>query len=88
MDRDEPPAEQRIDKWLWFARFYKTRFLAPKAVDGGKVHLNGASTRSAHRVRGGDRISVSAQGIVGEFDIIGLPARGRPRAPSSATGAA
>jgi ribosome-associated heat shock protein Hsp15 len=80
MDRDESPQGQRLDKWLWFARFYKTRSLATRAVNGGKVHLNGASVRSSHGVRPGDRISVSAQGSVGEFDVIGLPARRGPPA--------
>jgi ribosome-associated heat shock protein Hsp15 len=80
MDRDESSQGLRLDKWLWFARFYKTRSLASQAVNGGKVHLNGASVRSSHGVRPGDRISVSAQGSVGEFDIIGLPARRGPPA--------
>jgi len=80
MDRDESPQGLRLDKWLWFARFYKTRSLASQAVNGGKVHLNGSSVRSSHGVRPGDRISVSAQGSVGEFDIIGLPARRGPPA--------
>jgi ribosome-associated heat shock protein Hsp15 len=80
MDRDESSQGLRLDKWLWFARFYKTRSLASQAVNGGKVHLNGASVRSSHGVRPGDRISVSAQGSIGEFDIIGLPARRGPPA--------
>ncbi len=68
----------RLDRWLWFARFYKTRSLATAAIDGGKVHLNGERVKPAHRVVIGDRISVSLQGVVAEFDILGLPARRGP----------
>ena len=48
----------RLDKWLWAARFYKTRNLAKIAVDGGKVHLNGARTKPAKEVASGDRLTV------------------------------
>jgi len=52
-------AEQvRIDKWLWAARFFKTRSLAAEAVDGGKVQLNGARTRPGHIVRVGDELKI------------------------------
>ncbi|HEX9895003.1 MAG TPA: S4 domain-containing protein [Gemmatimonadales bacterium] len=46
----------RIDKWLWAARFYKTRALAALALDGGKVELNGERAKRARAVRPGDRI--------------------------------
>jgi ribosome-associated heat shock protein Hsp15 len=48
----------RVDKWLWAARFFKTRSLAAEAVDGGKVHLNGARTKPAHVVRAGDELTI------------------------------
>ena len=48
----------RIDKWLWAARFFKTRSLAQQAVAGGRVQLNGERTRRAHEVRVGDSIDV------------------------------
>lgn len=44
----------RIDKWLWAARFYKTRALASAAVNGGKVHLNGQRIKAARTVKVGD----------------------------------
>jgi ribosome-associated heat shock protein Hsp15 len=75
---DEGADGHRLDKWLWHARFYKTRSLATAAIDGGKVHLNAERIKPAHRVRIGDRVSLSLQGIVAEFEVLGLPARRGP----------
>jgi ribosome-associated heat shock protein Hsp15 len=48
----------RLDKWLWAARFFKTRSLAQQAVAGGRVQLNGDRTKSAHEVKAGDMVAV------------------------------
>jgi ribosome-associated heat shock protein Hsp15 len=48
----------RIDKWLWAARFFKTRSMATKAVSGGHVHLNGARVKAAHSVSVGDELRI------------------------------
>ena len=53
---DETAGGVRIDKWLWAARFYKTRSLAADAVTSGKVELNGERTKPAKSVKGGDMI--------------------------------
>jgi ribosome-associated heat shock protein Hsp15 len=46
----------RVDKWLWAARFFKTRTLAAEAVDGGKVQVNGDRAKPAKLVRPGDEV--------------------------------
>jgi ribosome-associated heat shock protein Hsp15 len=48
----------RIDKWLWAARFFKTRALATDAVLGGHVHLNGVRVKPAKDVRAGDMLKI------------------------------
>ena len=48
----------RIDKWLWAARFFKTRALASEAVDGGKVHVNGDRVKAARALKPGDRLEI------------------------------
>ena len=54
----------RIDKWLWAARFFKTRGLAQTAVAGGKVRLNGERVKPAKELKPGDELAVR----VGEYD--------------------
>jgi ribosome-associated heat shock protein Hsp15 len=68
----------RLDKWLWHVRFFKTRSLATAAINGGKVHLNSERVKPAHKVRVGDMLSLSLQGIVAEFEVRGLPPRRGP----------
>jgi ribosome-associated heat shock protein Hsp15 len=69
---------QRIDRWLWCARFFKTRALATQAVNGGRVHLNGERVKPAHQVRIGDCISLTLGGLQATFDVLGLPDRRGP----------
>lgn len=51
-------ANVRLDKWLWAARFFKTRALAKKAIEGGKVHYEGARSRPSKTVETGARLTV------------------------------
>jgi ribosome-associated heat shock protein Hsp15 len=74
----------RLDKWLWHARFYKTRSLATAAINGGKVHLNAERVKPAHRVGVGDRLTLALNGIVAEFEVLGLATRRGPPAEAQA----
>jgi ribosome-associated heat shock protein Hsp15 len=56
LKKDDTPV--RLDKWLWAARFYKTRAVAAAAVAGGKVHFNGARVKPAKQVKTGDRLLI------------------------------
>ncbi len=55
----------RIDKWLWAARFFKTRSLAARACELGRIQCNGLAAKPAREVRAGDRLRVTNEG--GEF---------------------
>ena len=57
----------RIDKWLWAARFFKTRALASKACDLGRIRVNGAAAKPVREVRVGEMLHVRNEG--GEFEI-------------------
>jgi len=66
---------QRLDKWLWAARFFKTRSLAVQAIDAGHVRADGARIKPAHEVRIGERISVRKAGLTWEFEVTALSDR-------------
>ena len=52
-------SSQRLDKWLWAARFFKTRSLATAAIQAGHIRLNGAAPKPARDVRPGDMLEIS-----------------------------
>jgi ribosome-associated heat shock protein Hsp15 len=60
-------AAVRMDKWLWAARFFKTRALAARACELGRVHSNQIQAKASRDVRVGDRLHIKTEG--GEFDI-------------------
>jgi len=67
----------RLDKWLWAARFYKTRAIAKQMIDGGKVFYNGQRTKSGKAVALGDTIKVRQGFEEKEVQIIALADRRR-----------
>jgi ribosome-associated heat shock protein Hsp15 len=77
-DGNNEPGRLRIDKWLWVARFYKTRSLAARAVDGGKVKLNGERTKPGKGVRPGDRLEVRSGELQWLVEVRGVSARRGP----------
>jgi ribosome-associated heat shock protein Hsp15 len=70
-----PNDRVRIDKWLWAARFYKTRSLATDAVTGGKVEVNGERAKPARLVRIGDDVVVRQPPFQWRLTVRGLAER-------------
>ncbi|WP_186212131.1 RNA-binding S4 domain-containing protein [Burkholderia gladioli] len=68
----EPGAKLRIDKWLWAARFFKTRSLAADAVEKGRVRIGGAAVKPSKDVRVGDRVEITIETVVWELDVLGI----------------
>ena len=62
----------RLDKWLWAARFFKTRTLAAKACELGRVEANRQLARSSRDVRVGDLLSIKTEGSDFEVEVLGL----------------
>ncbi|MCE5180686.1 MAG: RNA-binding protein [Betaproteobacteria bacterium] len=78
MKEKEESGRLRIDKWLWAARFFKTRSLASDAVEGGKVHLNGIRVKPAKTVNLGDRLEIRIGCFQFVVDVLGLSGRRGP----------
>ncbi len=62
----------RIDKWLWAARFFKTRSLATQAVEGGRVRVNGERAKPAKEIRTGDRLLIHIAELEWQVTVAGL----------------
>ncbi|MCU7905029.1 MAG: RNA-binding S4 domain-containing protein [Candidatus Thiodiazotropha sp. (ex Epidulcina cf. delphinae)] len=58
----------RLDKWLWAARFFKTRRIATEAISGGKVHLNGQQTKPGKEIKVGSHLRIHKGAL--EWDIV------------------
>ncbi|MFM0321749.1 RNA-binding S4 domain-containing protein [Caballeronia glebae] len=68
----EPDARLRIDKWLWAARFFKTRSLASDAVEKGRVKIGGANVKPSKDVRVGDIVEIDIERLVWQVEVLGL----------------
>ena len=83
-DSDEGPGKVRLDKWLWAARFFKTRALAVEAVEGGKVQVNGDRPKRARLLQLGDEVRVRLGPYEHLVTVRGLSDRRGPAAQAAA----
>ncbi len=67
-----------MDKWLWAARFYKTRGLAAEAIDSGKVEINGMRAKPAKALRPGDRLKIRREPFLYEIEVLAISSRRGP----------
>ena len=74
----DSPVALRIDRWLYYCRFYKSRSLATAAVSGGHVRINGERTSPGARVKSGDRVELVRDRLPYVFDVTAIPARRGP----------
>jgi ribosome-associated heat shock protein Hsp15 len=68
----DPSARLRIDKWLWAARFFKTRSLAAEALGKGRVRIGGEPVKAAKDVRVGDVVQIDIERVIWEVEVKGL----------------
>ncbi len=73
-----PPETQRLDKWLWAARFFKTRQLAAEAINGGKVHLEGQRAKPGKTVHPGSRLEITKGHLTWAVTVSAIPRQRRP----------
>jgi len=78
--RSDAHSGLRIDKWLWCARFFKSRSQASAAVAGGLVHVNGERVKPSRPVHVNDRLQITRDEIFLEVIVQGIPARRGPAA--------
>lgn len=62
----------RIDKWLWAARFYKTRSLASEEIDKGRVHVNGVAVKPARELKPGDTVQMRSNAISRTITVLAI----------------
>ena len=79
----DPDASIRLDKWLWAARFFKTRQLAVEAINGGKVQVNGQRTKPGKTVQAGARLVVHKGSLEWELTVKGISKQRRPASEAS-----
>jgi len=75
LESNRQPDRVRIDKWLWAARFFRSRGLAAEAVNGGHVHINGVRGKSSHRLKAGDVLKITKAGSTYQLEVLELAER-------------
>lgn len=70
--RTVAPTPVRVDKWLWAARFYKTRRLATEALQAGHIRLNGERCKPSKTLKPGDLLSIERSGLQVEIKVLAL----------------
>ncbi|MGO9324749.1 MAG: RNA-binding S4 domain-containing protein [Terracidiphilus sp.] len=70
----------RIDKWLWAARFFKTRAVASRACDMGRIQSNGIRSKPAREVRAGDKLRIENERGIFEIEVLAISAARGPAA--------
>jgi ribosome-associated heat shock protein Hsp15 len=89
MSRREPaqpaaPIERmRLDKWLWAARFFKTRQLAIEAINGGKVHVNGHRAKPGKDIGVGTHLTITKESYAWDITVAALQSQRRPAAEAA-----
>jgi ribosome-associated heat shock protein Hsp15 len=83
MSGAEPIAEVRLDKWLWAARFFKTRHLAVEAINGGKVQVDGHRAKPGRGIRPGARLSIHKDSLAWDLEVLALNTQRRPAAEAA-----
>lgn len=76
--QDSAAAHLRLDKWLWHARFFKSRSQATDAASGGLVHVNGERVKPSRDIKVGDRLEITRDEVRFEVVVCGLPQRRGP----------
>lgn len=71
-DTNPQPSKLRVDKWLWAARFFKTRSLAKSAIEGGKVQIDGQRVKVSKEITVGDRLLIRQGWEEREIDVVAL----------------
>ena len=71
-EKTDSPPRVRLDKWLWAARFFKTRALAAEHIGQGRVSVNGQLAKASRELHAGDRVSLRQAALEREFDVLGL----------------